>query len=158
MTLSDFCFAVTITVIGARWRGTTTYPFSGIWGLGSLLSGSSFFNSLSSLGDLGYLRPGDFSFGRTLDVSGMGLAAFTDGVLPFIDPFEDAEVYNPDELGLEYSQKIGELTRDVEIAIASTGSNALFGGGTWANKGQYLRFGHSFTKGKTWFAVRWPVG
>jgi hypothetical protein len=154
MTLDDFSFSGTITVVTSAWRGTTSNPFSGAWGLSSLLSGSNFFSSLTSLGDLGYLRPSDFSFGRTADVSGMGLSAFTDGVIPFIDPFENAGFYNPDELGLEYSRTIGELTRDAEIAIASTGSNSLFGGGTYMNKGRYLRVGHSFTKGKTWFAIR----
>ena len=154
MSITDFTFSETITVVGAAWGGTTNNPFTGVWGLGSLISGSDFFNSLGSLGDLAYLGPGDFSFGRTWDVSKMGAAAFTDGVLPFIDPFENAGVYNPDELGLEYSRAVGEITRDAEIAIASTGSNSLFGGGTWANKGRYLRFGHSFTKGETWFAIR----
>ncbi|HKI00413.1 MAG TPA: RHS repeat-associated core domain-containing protein [Thermoanaerobaculia bacterium] len=154
MTLDDFSFSETIYVVTTAWRGTTSNPFTGMWGLSSLLSGSSLFSSLTALGDLAYLRPSDFSFGRTADVSGMGLAAFTDGVIPFIDPFENAGVYNPDELGLEYSQKVGEYTRNAEILIASTGSNSLFGGGTWANKGQYLRVGHSFTKGQTWFAIR----
>ncbi len=122
MTLEDFSFSETIYVVTTAWRGTTSNPFTGMWGLGSLISGSSFFSSLTSLGDLAYLRPGDFSFGRTGDVSKMGLAAFADGVVPFADPFENMGVYNPDELGLEYSRTIGELTRDAEIAIASAGA------------------------------------
>ncbi len=129
-------------------------PLTGLAGLNSLVSGSGFIHSLSSLSDLAVLRPSDFSIGRTAQVSGMGLAAFTDGVIPFADPFEGAGVYDAGELGLEHSQKIGEVTRDLEIALASTGSNALFGGGTWANKGQFLRFGHSFKEGKTFFAIR----
>ena len=143
-----------INVTASPWRGTMANPFTGVWGVGSLVSGSSFFNSLTSLSDVFYLRPDDFSFGRTLDVSGMGLAAFTDGVLPFVDPFENAGVYNPDELGLEYSRQIGELTRDVEIALASTGSTSLFGKGSYLNRGRFLRIGHS-THGKfKYFSAR----
>jgi hypothetical protein len=144
-----------ITVIGEDpWKGTTTNANTGLQGLSALKSGSSFLDSISSLGVLTDLRPSDFSFRRTASISGQGLAAFADGVLPFVDPFKDAGVYDPEDLGLQYSQDIGALTRDVELTLASTGSDALFGGGTWANKGRYLRVGHSFTKGKTWFSIR----
>ncbi len=38
-----------LDVVTTAWRGTTSNPFTGMWGLGSLVSGSSFFNSLGSL-------------------------------------------------------------------------------------------------------------
>jgi hypothetical protein len=125
------------------WGGTTTNPFTGLNGLGSLVDGSAFLSSLSSLGNLAYLGPGDFSIGRTASVSGQGLAAFADGVIPFIDPFERAGVYDPDELGLEYSRAVGSITRDIEISLAATGSSAIFGKGKWINQGRKLRIGHS---------------
>jgi hypothetical protein len=61
---------------------------------------------------------------------------------------------DPNEVGVEEAMVVGEITRDLELAVASTGSNTLFGGGTWANKGRYLRVGHSFTENKTWFSIR----
>jgi len=37
-----------MTVTTSAWRGTNNNPNTGVWGLGSLISGSMFFNSLSS--------------------------------------------------------------------------------------------------------------
>jgi RHS repeat-associated protein len=110
--------------------------FTGVDGLNSLIQGSSFWSSLSSLGDLGNLRGSDFSFSRTLDVSGMGLAAFADGVNLFGNPLEERGYYNPDELGLNHSRTIGEVTVYVELAIATAGVTAETAGG--AQAGNYI--------------------
>jgi RHS repeat-associated protein len=49
-----------------------------------------------------------------------GIAGFVDGVIPFVDPFEDACVYDTQrDPGTQVSQTVGQLTRDVEIALAA---------------------------------------
>ncbi len=56
-----------------------------------------------------------------LRVTGHALEAFADGVVPFGDPFAANGAYDEDELGLEYSRTIGEITRDVELTLAGSG-------------------------------------
>ena len=63
--------------------------------------------------------------------TGYGVMAFADGVVPFADPLED--YYNDGSVdGLEYSKKIGEYTRDLEIAIATAGGSMETRGGAEA--------------------------
>jgi len=62
-----------------------------------------------------------------------GGAAFLDGVIPFADPFADSGVYDTCDPGLQWSRRIGEWTRDVELILASGPRGPLFGKGgpTW---------------------------
>ncbi|HMJ87778.1 MAG TPA: RHS repeat-associated core domain-containing protein [Vicinamibacterales bacterium] len=90
--------------------------------------------------------------------TGYGGEAFVDGVIPFGDPLED--YYSDGSVaGLEYSRSVGEYTRDTEIAIATSGSEAIFGQGRWLNTGKNLRIGQStkLIKGaanEVWFSMR----
>jgi len=89
--------------------------------------------------------------------TGQGLAAFADGVIPFADPL--VGLYGDGSVaGTEYSYLAGQLTRDVEITLASTGSTTVFGKGAWINRNPIgagrLRIGHSPYKRATWFSVR----
>ncbi len=123
---------------------------------------SLFLNGLSYRRQIGIATSGPsersgFGLGdlkRSFYLSGQGLGAFVDGVIPFVDPLQSTGVVDREEIGVAEAEMIGEYTRDLELILASTGSNSIFGGGTWANKGRFLRFGHSFTKGRTWFAIR----
>jgi RHS repeat-associated protein len=108
--------------------------------------------------NLKYLRPGDLYSNK---VTLHGLEAFADGVIPDLpgcgevcDPFAYNGFYDEGDPGMRSAQVIGVLTRDVEVAIAGASLKVVSGGGTWLNKGRYLRAGESFTKGKTWFAIR----
>jgi len=78
------------------------------------------------------------------------LAAFWDGVIPFADPFSD--LYQ-DCWECAASATVGEVTRDTELLLASSASGALFGRGTWLNRGFY-RIGHSPHEGWVRFSVR----
>jgi RHS repeat-associated protein len=90
--------------------------------------------------------------------TGYGGEAFIDGVIPFGDPLED--YYSDGSVaGVEYSRSVGEYTRDAEIAIASSGSESIFGQGRWLNRGKNLRIGQStkLIKGapnEVWFSLR----
>jgi len=108
MTIFDIGFGDTITVTTTAWRGTTTNPFTGMWGLGSLMSGSSWFHNLGGLGDLALLDRGDFSWSRAGSLSGQGLGAYVDGLIPFVNPLAEADVYNPDEVGMASMEVVGE--------------------------------------------------
>ena len=78
--------------------------------------------------------------------SGQGALAFLDGavdVIPFIDakPFEAMGLYESSEYGLEWSQAIGSLTRDVELGLmgygfyrAALGANASKGAVVFASE------------------------
>ena len=115
-------------------------PLTGVSGYYDLIAGSVLFQNLSLLGELSF---DDFSLARTAHVSGQGLAAFTDGVIPFADPFENNGFYDSLELGLAYSQSVGEITRDVELTLATSASKTIFGVGKYVNRGRYFRIGHS---------------
>ncbi|MBW8876540.1 MAG: S-layer homology domain-containing protein, partial [Acidobacteria bacterium] len=67
MTLGDYWgIGFGMTVIAPAWRGTTTNPNTGVWGLSSLISGGTLFHGLS-----------DFSLGRSIrDVRGYYLNRF----------------------------------------------------------------------------------
>jgi RHS repeat-associated protein len=142
-----------ITVTGSAWAfapGSST----GLQGLQDLIAGSLLYQSIL---DLSYVDSSDFDLGRTAEISGQGLAAFADGVIPFGDPFENQlDVYDPEDLGLGISRAIGGLTRDAAITVSTSGSATLFGKGAWLNRGQRLRVGHSvkWSAGKTYFSVR----
>jgi hypothetical protein len=95
-----------------------------------------------------------------------GTEAFVDGVIPFYDPFAKNGFYDPCDKSFQWSKRIGELTRDAEIALASGPRGPLFGKGgpTWRgtsgpgilNTGDKLRVGWSWnnsTKGLE-FAAR----
>ena len=71
-----------------------------------------------------------------------GTLAFIDGLVPFGDPLQD---YYSDGtvVGLEYSQTVGEVTRDTELTLALSASTTLFGKGSWLNTGKWVRVGHS---------------
>jgi RHS repeat-associated protein len=90
--------------------------------------------------------------------SGEGAAAFVDGVIPFGDPLSD--LYDDGSVaGTAVSKEIGVLTRDIEIALATSGSESIFGQGRLLNTGKYLRIGRStkLIKGapnEVWFSVR----
>ncbi len=104
-------------------------------------------------------------------VSGQGLAAFADGVIPDV-PFCDAcdeytdplgryfGLYDENAPGMKSAQVIGAATRDVELALASSGSTTLFGRGSWANSNPLgagrFRIGQStFRKtGTRYFSMR----
>ncbi|HET9225497.1 MAG TPA: RHS repeat-associated core domain-containing protein [Thermoanaerobaculia bacterium] len=119
MTVYDIGYGDTITVTTTAWNGTTTNPFTGVWGLGSLMSGSSFFQSLG-MGDLMLLDRSDFSWDRTRSLTGQGLGAYVDGLIPFVNPLADAEVYNPDEVGMASMEVVGEVV----ATVAGTGGAA----------------------------------
>lgn len=119
MTVYDIGYGDTITVTTTAWNGTTTNPFTGVWGLGSLMSGSSFFHSLG-LGDLFLLDRNDFSLNRAASLSGQGLGAYVDGLIPFVNPLAAADVYNPDEVGMASMEVVGEAV----ATVAGTGGAA----------------------------------
>ena len=48
MTLEDYYYGVAVTVTAPAWRGTTSNPETGIWGLNSLIRSSAFFRALES--------------------------------------------------------------------------------------------------------------
>jgi RHS repeat-associated protein len=101
-------------------------------------------------------------------VTGHGLAAFADGVIPdvpfcdvcdeYTDPFAGAGTYNISEPGMRTNQIIGAATRDIEIALASSGSSTLFGRGSWANSNPLgagrFRLGQSTLRNTTYFSAR----
>jgi len=101
----------------------------------------------SEIGRESRLKLSDFSVARSVYLLGQGGAAFVDGVVPFWDPFENAGMLNTEEPGVEESKLVGEVTRDIEITLATSGSQFLFRKGAWLNRGRYLRIGHS-THGK----------
>jgi RHS repeat-associated protein len=95
-------------------------------------------------------------------VTGHGLAAFADGVIPdvpfcdvcdkYTDPFAGAGVYDISEPGMRTNQIIGAATRDIELALLTAGgtmetkagaeggnvvTNNVFrwGKGSWKNSG-----------------------
>jgi len=115
-------------------------PLTGVSGYHDLIAGSALFRNLSLLGELSF---DDFSLPRTAHVSGQGLAAFADGVIPFADPFENNGFYDSNELGLAYSQSVGAITRDIELTVATSASKTIFGVGKYLNRGRYFRIGHS---------------
>ena len=55
---------------------------------------------------------------------------------------------------LKFTGHERDFVSDPASGIAGASARPVSGGGTWLNKGRYLRAGESFTKGKTWFAVR----
>jgi len=87
-----------------------------------------------------------------------GTEAFIDGIIPFWDPFAENGFYDPCDNALRWSRRIGELTRDIEIALASGPRGPLFGKGgrTWRgssgpgvlNTGDNIRIGWSWSKSK----------
>lgn len=115
-------------------------------------------SGIDSMRTLRYLRPTDFYSNQ---VTLHGLEAFADGVIPDVpgcgdacDPFASHGLYDVSDPGMRSAQVIGVLTRDAELTVAGLSSSKVSGGGTWLNKGRYFRAGESFTKGKTWFALR----
>ncbi len=141
MTVYDIGFGDTISVITTAWRGTTSNPFTGVWGLGSLVSGSSFFQSLS---DLSLLDRNDFSFNRSASLTGQGLGAYVDGLIPFVNPLADAGVYNPDEVGMASMEVVGEAAA------------LLGGGGSAAGKAhKAFKLGREIKVGKNFRLAPW---
>jgi RHS repeat-associated protein len=69
-------------------------------------------------------------------------AAFLDGVIPFADPFKN--LYDPCDKSLQWSKRIGEYTRDAELALAGA-RLAKFRGpeyGHWRDAGQWQKGWH----------------
>ena len=108
--------------------------------------------------NLRYLAAGDlFSAAATVD----GLQAFADGVVPFTDPFSANGFYDESDPGLEYSRSIGEITRDVELAIVGAGAASKVGAA--ASKavgplGNWVRVGPSYSRAlqqKIAMSIRW---
>ncbi|HEX2836058.1 MAG TPA: RHS repeat-associated core domain-containing protein [Thermoanaerobaculia bacterium] len=65
-----------------------------------------------------------------LRASELGITEFVDGVIPFLDV--DENDYGSNVEGLEYSELIGEYTRDIEIALAAGGATMETRGGAEA--------------------------
>jgi hypothetical protein len=83
-------------------------------------------------------------------VSELGVTEFVDGVIPdwLLDDLDD---YGEGQIdGLEYSDKVGEYTRDLEIAIGSAGftmeTRAGAEGGNWVTNNVF-RWGKGSWKG-----------
>ena len=140
-----------------------------------VLFGQQFRNGFRDLTDshfgreivnVSYLTPGDFF---SWQVTAHGAEAFVDGVIPdipfcdscaeYTDPFEGHGFYDVNEPGMRISQGIGVATREVELALVTSGSESLFGQGKWINTGKNFRLGHStqLIKGapnRVWFSAR----
>jgi hypothetical protein len=54
----------------------------------------------------------------SLGLAGKGAAAWADGMLPFVDPFQSFGVYNPCDDWLDASQTMGFVTRNAMLAAA----------------------------------------
>jgi RHS repeat-associated protein len=48
-----------------------------------------------------------------------GLESFTDGVIPFYDPFADNGTYNANDPALQLTKEVGEWTRNAELFVAT---------------------------------------
>lgn len=164
---------------GRCWDNITVTPGGFDWaGFNSFLNfGQQYMNGFPGLhdnfgrelGNAAYLSPGDFFNGRA---TVHGLEAFVDGVAPDIpfcdadvcqkisDPFAANSFYDINEPGMHSAQVIGAVTRDAEIALASTGSSTLFGKGSWINRNPLgagrFRLGHSLERSTrtTFFSAR----
>ncbi len=71
--------------------------------------------------------------GFSLETSSEADAAFLDGIIPFWDPFSN--LYDPCDKGLQWSKRVGGLTRDAELAIAGARLGGVRGPeyGRWKN-------------------------
>ena len=121
--------------------------------------------SYDPFGRSGTIRPPDGSaHDVTLTYSGVRHVSRTSKVgnshsggtineVPFVDPFEASGLVNPEEVGMEESKLVGEITRDIELALVSTSSTTLFGRGAWLNRGRF-RIGHSDHRNVRYFTIR----
>jgi RHS repeat-associated protein len=66
------------------------------------------------------LRSSDFSLDRAAHLTGSGLLAYVDGLVPLVDPLAALDAYDPDEVGMEAVSFVG----DNVLSVLSGGSGA----------------------------------
>jgi RHS repeat-associated protein len=96
MTLDEWGAGYEIQVVGVLWKGTTANPNTGLWGLGSLISGNRFFKAVSGFSlDHSLKMSREFYQNRFDQMAGQGnnLAALIDYVgLEFVLPQDSLDL------------------------------------------------------------------
>ncbi|MEP7009932.1 MAG: RHS repeat-associated core domain-containing protein [Acidobacteriota bacterium] len=111
-----------------------------------------------------------FDFRRALTLSGSGLLAYVDGLVPFVDPLEGLGLYDSQEVGMSSMQVTGEIALTITgVAGAAKGAStlavegatgsgrlaavgrALFRKGGILNSNRYLRLGYGRRGGERVF-------